>query len=526
MKKINLTTNHLRLLTIGWGILRLPVLLVLVFLFRHQIFTTIEELFDIVWITLFAISIISTPVSRLLFTVAVVAVFLGIAQSTRTLKPIIAYPVSLTAAAVFTVCVFIWMGSFRAFPDEDLLGAHWPAIFVFVILAANWAPPMLLANNTNALRIVNRIVAIAPGFGEIFFTSCYINWLRQLWRKIPKVDSTGNVFSVVPGAVLAAGCLTLFVAQERFVPLEQFLRSSPDILMVGKGDINEIVLDYDKRYLFANGAGVENVLRYDTSDWASEPMISPVDTGNGQSLAYNPDTQEIFVHHNDLEELLVLDSQSLAYRRSINVEDMSPGDSWIVYDSTTDTLTVASEADRQDGTPFVIVDRKTGSVLTKEDREAGNIFLHPKQPIIYISFFRRQNGIVAYDLLSRQVMASAPSDHRVHRMAYDPKRDEVLLASSGDSRVLRYDAQTLEPKGSIEATFGVRFLAVDPIRDYLLADSLVNGKVIMIDLSNHELLQSWYLGPWLRTIALAPERGIAYVSSNGGLYELRYANSP
>lgn len=512
-----------RIARIGWGVFRLPLLFLVIFLFRHQIFTAIEQAFDIIGITLFAISIISTPVSRILFALFTSLIFIGIVVITRTMRSQVAYVLSLVVAFTLTVTMLFWLGHFQTFMGEDHLGVHWPAIFVLGLLATNWAAWGLFYSRERVLRIIDRLVEIVPGVGEIFFADRYICWLQKLWFGNLNRER-GRISQAISGAVLAAICLTVVIPKENFVPLEQLLRSSSDVSMVAKGNMNEIVLDKSGRYLFANGESVSHILRFDTSNWRAEPLKSTVPTGSGQSLAYSPQTQEIFVYDEGRRILIVLNSEDLSWQRSIDIPNMSYGNPWISFDSTTDTLTVASEADLQDGTPLFVIDRATGGVLTTRTEEAGNTFLHPHKPVLYMSFYRRGNGIVAYNLKDNSIMASAPSDQRVHRMAYDPHRDEVLLASSADSRILRYDAQTLAPKGVFKATFGVRVIAVDPLRNVLLANSLVSGKVVMIDLATQKLICSWYLGPWLRSIVIAPERGVAYISSSGGLYELRYAD--
>jgi hypothetical protein len=91
-----------------------------------------------------------------------------------------------------------------------------------------------------------------------------------------------------------------------------------------------------------------------------------------------------------------------------------------------------------------------------------------------------------------------------------------------ESRVARLDAATLEVKGYISTLFGVRAIAVDKGRNLLLVGSIASGRVVVIDLATGRQRASYYLGPWLRTIELVPERGIAYVSSNGAIYELHY----
>jgi hypothetical protein len=97
------------------------------------------------------------------------------------------------------------------------------------------------------------------------------------------------------------------------------------------------------------------------------------------------------------------------------------------------------------------------------------------------------------------------------------------VTSPMDSRIMRFDADQLSPKGHIPAPFGARAIALDERRQLLLCGNLATGHVVVMDVRTGRRLRRYYLGPWLRTIVLDVERGTAYVSSNGALYRLVYA---
>jgi hypothetical protein len=66
-------------------------------------------------------------------------------------------------------------------------------------------------------------------------------------------------------------------------------------------------------------------------------------------------------------------------------------------------------------------------------------------------------------------------------------------------------------------------ITVDAANDEMLVASLITGRVALMGLKDRKVKQQWYLGPWLRSIVIAPGTGIAYVSSQKSLYELHYA---
>jgi len=204
---------------------------------------------------------------------------------------------------------------------------------------------------------------------------------------------------------------------------------------------------------------------------------------------------------------------------------VSPGDAWVAYEPFSDTLMLASEADDSKGTPLVVIARATGEIIDKRSEEAGNLLVNPNKPLVYMSFFRRFGGVLAYDTQSRKIVADTATDARMDRMAFDPVNNELLIASPAESRIVHFDPDTLEPKGHFNSIFGVRVIAIDAERDVMLVASLASGEVAMMGLSDRTIKKTWYVGPWLRSIAIAQDRGVAYISSKDGLYELRYAGS-
>jgi hypothetical protein len=149
--------------------------------------------------------------------------------------------------------------------------------------------------------------------------------------------------------------------------------------------------------------------------------------------------------------------------------------------------------------------------------------LHPRRPLLYMSFMRRSRDLLAYDIDSNRIVRRQETHPRIDQMAFWEDRSEVLIVSPLHSAVLRYDAETLEPKGEFKAPFGVRTLAVDDRRNLLLSGSLVNNRLAVIDLESGRWLATFRLGPWLRAIALDTDDGIAYVSSRYGVYRVEYA---
>ena len=316
----------------------------------------------------------------------------------------------------------------------------------------------------------------------------------------------------------------MLIPGKKLVRYEQAMRSGPDVRVFAFGDFNDIAFDAADNRLLVTGHGVPRVLGFDVTDLDAKPIKADVKTGFAQAFELDPGKNELYIYNGETQEILVLEARNLTLKRKIPAPDISPGDPWIRYCQRSKTLTIASEADEQKGDPFVVFDSNSGAVLDKRDLEAGNLLVHPEKPILYANFFRRVCGVVAYDLETRAILAKAETQIRTDRMAYDPLHRELLMASPTESVIQRFDALTLAPKGEFKTLLGVRVIAMDEANDAMLVGSLFTGRIALVGLSDHKVRRVWYLGPWLRSIVIAPGTGIAYVSSQKSLYELHYSH--
>jgi hypothetical protein len=486
--------------------------LALAFAMRHPILNAIEAAVDIVGVTEFAIDRIGTPATRLILAVSSCVVFWIMASACGRLFPRVSYPLSVALAAAFAAPLAWKTG-----------GGALPVLAVAILLATNWAPLRALSRIGLGGPALGRLIAIPPGVAEVFLGSRYLDWLGSLLRRgTPAPHAEAPL--ILPGALIAALALAMLIPGTKLARYERALRSGPDVRMFATGDYNDIAFDAKENRLLATGHGVSRVLGFDVANLSARPIKANVQTGFAQAFEFDPAAGEVFIHNSSTHEILVLDSYKLELKRRIPAPGISPGDPWIKQCPRSGTLTIASEADEQEGDPFVVFDRNSGAVLDKLDLEAGNLLLHPEKPLLYANFFRRHCGVVAYDLEKRKIVARASGDERTDRMAFDPTRRELLMASPSEGRILTYDAESLAPKGHFKAIAGVRTMAVDAAHDEMLVGSLITGRIALMGLSDRKVKQVWYLGPWLRSIVIAPGTGIAYVSSQKSLYELRYAD--
>ena len=79
-----------------------------------------------------------------------------------------------------------------------------------------------------------------------------------------------------------------------------------------------------------------------------------------------------------------------------------------------------------------------------------------------------------------------------------------------------------EGQGADRHGLRVRGIAIDPGRDLLLAASFLTNDLDVIDLKTGRSLRRYRLGPWMRTVLVPGNDGIAYVASRYGVYRLNY----
>lgn len=487
------------------------MIVALVYLFRARVLDVIERRFDILTITRFVIDLLSVPVTRIIVGTGLFALLLAVAAGTRRLHSVLAYVATLLVAccAVGAMALTTAMSLRRG-------------LIVVLILALNLAPAGLFARLRGRPRTWNVLMLAGIGVAELFFAREYWDWISGRRRNN---DSTrSGLQSRIPGLLLASLAGAVLIRDERLVAVEQKIRLSPDVKVIERGlSYNWIELDPSGTYLYVTGHDIPYLRRYDVRNLAASFLASDVPTGGAQGFAYDPSANQLFAVNTYTKQLLYFDATTLKLQKTADVAQLSPGDPWIAVDPQTDTLTVVSEADERNGSPLIVLQRSTGRTVARADLDAGNLLKHPSRPWLYLTFFRRRSEVMLYDLATRSVTRRAPADPRAERMAFWKTKNELLVTSPIESRVLRFDADTLTPKGYFAALFGVRAIALDEERQLLLCGNIATGHLIVLDLTTGERVSTRYLGPWLRTIELDVPNGTAYVSANGALYSLRYS---
>jgi hypothetical protein len=490
---------------LAWILLRVPAFLIVVFLCRDLILSI-----DPAGITLFVIGLASTPAAHVLIALIAVAALAIVFLSARRLGSVYGYCAAVVATAVLTLVAFHLLGTQRRL-----------TILVVALVATNLMPDAAFQRVFATRRLRDGFMMFGAGAAELFFFRRYLVWAFRA-KPDSRIAQANSVMAMVPAIILAAAAVSICVGAAPLTNVEQALRMPSSAQILARGDFNWIELDGTGQYLFVTGHGVSRLRRLDVSNPERDVLQASVETGDAQGFAYDPVAGELYVFNTDTHQLLYLDAATLQEKRSISIPDLSPGDPWIAVDPRTNTLTIASEADTETGTPFLVLNRTTGAVLDRRDLEAGNLLQRPDESRLYLSFFRRSHRLMAYDLRTLSIVGELTVPPHVDRMAYVASANEVLLASPAQSRIERYDAATLVPKGYIKSIFGVRVLAIDPLHHILFAGSLVTGEVTATDVTTGRQLGRFYLGPWLRTIQVDPTRATAYISANGALYKLRY----
>ena len=510
-------SNRGSALVLFWAVVRLPALALALYLLRSPIVTVIETRFDILAATRFVIDLLSTPVVRVAFAGIFFCACLLVVAVVRMFRPLMPY-----LAVMFTSGLIVALSSMSGVLSQRR------GMLVWLILATNLAPPRFFALTSRFPHIWSAVMLAGVAVAELFVAREYWQWLRSRisGERRSAGQSGDEVTGAIPGLVLASFAFGILIRSNDLLTLEQRLRLSGDAVVVERGQsFNWLELDGTGTYLFVTGHTLPYLRRYDLRDLMQPPLLSRTSTGGAQGFAYDPGANEIYAVDTTTNKLMYFDATTLAERRVIDVPALSPGDSWLAVDPGTDTLTVVSEADVHVGVPLIVVDRSTGRILGQEQLDAGNVLKHPSKPWLYLSFFRRRNEVLLYNLEVRAVTNKAAADSQAERMVYWKERNELLVTSPLESRIMRFDADRLEPKGYIPASFGVRAIAVDESRQLLLCGNLATGYLDIIDLTSGSVLKKQYLGPWLRTIQVQVETGTAYVSSNGALYRLNYASS-
>jgi DNA-binding beta-propeller fold protein YncE len=270
------------------------------------------------------------------------------------------------------------------------------------------------------------------------------------------------------------------------------------------------------------GHGTNFLLAFDAEHLNVPPRKSE-DIGKMQSFGYSPERQEIYAYEAGKRLLHYIDAVTLVTLRSVPVAELSPGDVWVNWQPGTDSITIASEADKEIGIPFVMIDRESGETIATLPLPLipTNVAFHTVKDVMYFNSFK-DTYLVSWDLNTHEVMQQIETSPNTDRLIYNPDASEVLVASTMEGAMLRYDADTLEYKGKLNVSIGDRTMSLDQKRNLLLVGNFINNRIQVIDLKTEKRIASFYIGPWIRTISLDVENGIAYVSTVRNLFKVKY----
>ncbi|WP_339026287.1 hypothetical protein WI604_16380 [Bradyrhizobium symbiodeficiens] len=493
-------------LMLGWMVLRLPLLLLFALVFRQPIVEAALLILNQDRAVILAIDIFSTPLTRVLFAGLMTATLVLFAVATWRLPQSAAYFVVNSAGLIIMAAALKLTGRSPIYllPGLILLGTN------------------LIAIDTKEPPTRPEHALLSIGGAEIFLFWRYVRWLNWLWSGTHSFIAPRRWAWVVPGAAFASIMTAGLLGAGPLVRIEQSLRWPEGVRQIASGDYNWITVDKDNKVLFAVGHGFDRLQKFDLSDLKKPPSESEVSVGGPQGFNYSSSTDEIYLLNTETKRLLVLDASTLKLKRTLEAGMVSPGDPWIASDDRTNTILIVSEADELDSSPLVLIDRATGDVLDARNEDAGNLTTDPASPLAYLSFFRRRSRVSIYDIQKREIVRTAPIGPHAERMALWKENNELLVTLPPQSSIARVDANSLEVKGNIKTEFGVRAIAVDLDDNLLFTGSIATGRVEIIDLKTLESRRKIYLGPWLRTIEVVPKKGVAYVSSNGAIYEVKY----
>jgi len=501
-----------------WVLLRLPILAAGMYLFRFQIATFVDDAFGSGTAIDFAVFSASTFWTRfLIYLTCVIALVSG------------AWLVKKWVASDFWGYTLILVGAFSViyFSFAFLLLTTNPLLktsLVTLILAANTLPMKWLTKWALKSKLMNIFFLTCVGWCEAFFSQAYIFWLLEKFQAGCSIKKWSWLSGVLIAPLFWLFLLTPYDNQ-RIITLGEKLHVSSEVEIFAQGEFNWIEFNTEHKLLYAVGRGTNFLLAFDTEHLDQPPRRSKTDIGKTQSFAFNPDLQELYIYKADARELLYLDALTLEGFRSVPIPELSPGDVWVNWQRGTDSITIASEADLETGTPFVMIDRANGDIIATLPLPLipTNVAFHPEQDILYFNSFR-DTYLVSWDLNSHEVLQNIETSPRTDRLIFSASTSEVLVASPLEGVILRYDAQSLEFKGKIKTSLGDRTLTIDPQRNLLLVGNFVNNRMQVIDLNTYEPVASFYIGAWIRTIALDVERGVAYVSSVRNLFKVKYVS--
>lgn len=507
----------------AWVLFRLPLLGGIIYFFRFQITKLIENAVGLEKISNFAVYSASTfPVRMILFMGSTVTLGLLTWLTNRVNLP--TGRKHILNVGIAFVFIFICFKFLLLVSDDILLRT----LIAIAFLAFNVFPYETLERMKPTIDRFRAFFLYGVGLVEVFIPQAYMVWLAD--RLYGAKKSILREYSWVSG-VLTASIFFVFLLtpydNQRILTLGEKLNYDPAVEKFAEGDFNWLEINFERRELYAVGPGLNFIMIFNMDQVNIPPQKAKTAIDRTQSFAFNPDTQEIYVYNNITREVLYLAAPDLTLVRTVPIPDLANGDVWVKWNRSTDTISISSEADLDNGVPFYLLDRQSGEVLATIPMPViptAFIVFHPEKPIMYFNSFK-DTYLAAWDMEKYQFIKQTQTNPRTDRMIFSPNTSEIMVASPLDGTILRYDAETLELTGKIKSSLGDRTIALDSVRNLLIVGNFFNNKIKVIDLETETTLKTYYLGPWIRTIALDTKNGIAYVSTVRNLFKVTYAEN-
>jgi DNA-binding beta-propeller fold protein YncE len=378
-----------------------------------------------------------------------------------------------------------------------------------------------LTKRISGSGILHLVFLSAVGLSEALFPQAYSFWLMEKFQAGMNIKKWSWLSGMLIAPLFWLFLLTPYDNQ-RILTLGEKLHTSPAVEKFAAGAYNWIEYDAELHQIFVVGHGTNFLLAFDAEHLNVPPRKSE-DIGKMQSFGYNPERQEIYAYEAGKRLLHYIDAVTLVTLRSVPVAELSPGDVWVNWQPGTDSITIASEADKEIGIPFVMIDRESGETIATLSLPLipTNVAFHTVKDVMYFNSFK-DTYLVSWDLNTHEVMQQVETSPNTDRLIYNPGTSEVLVASTMEGAMLRYDADTLEYKGKLNVSIGDRTMSLDQERNLLLVGNFINNRIQVIDLKTEKQIASFYIGPWIRTISLDVENGIAYVSTVRNLFKVKY----
>lgn len=498
-----------------WSILRLPILVVVLYLFRLPIIDFVQARIKQQYLIDFAVYSANTFETRFeLYLSAAATLIFGYWLIKKWMGPEVHGYFFMLAGMLVVI-----YGSFQfLLLTPNALGR---TLIVFLLLAVNTMPMEWLTKGISGSGKLNFVFLSTVGLSEALFPQAYAFWLMEKFQAGASIKKWSWLSGVLIAPLFWLFLLTPYNNQ-RILTLGEKLHASASVEKFAAGEYNWVEYDSELHQIFVVGHGTNFLLAFDT-EYLNVPPRKSEDIGKMQSFAYSPEREEIYAYEATKRQLHYIDAVTLETLRSVPIADLSPGDVWVNWQPNIDSITIASEADKEVGIPFVMINRESGETIATLSLPLipTNVAFHAEKNVMYFNSFK-DTYLVSWDMDTHEVIKQVEISPNTDRLIYNPDTSEVLVASTMQGAILRYDAETLEYKGKINVSIGDRTMTLDTQRNLLLVGNFINNRVQVIDLKTYKPIDSFYIGPWIRTITLDVENGIAYISTVRNLFKVKY----